>query len=169
MRRGGSTRQEISYRRNGVLISFGDAHPLRTLFFGGRNHSPTDRPEHFAHPNTAYSLIAVWLAGDDLTPERNLLELFGGTARRGTVMVPEPVRADVVALQDAQIYLLPASRRPVAGRKIVGVTVSVRNLAAARAALHVALPRGTRSARGKSLFLPPSVTHGIWLELREVR
>ncbi len=157
------------YRRRGGLITFPDTHPLRTLFFFGRNHSPTDRPEHFAHPNTAQTLIALWLAGDDLAPERNLLALFGGTAKRQTVRVPEPVRAEVVALQDAQIYLLPASRQSMPGRKIVGATVAVRSLAAARAALRVSLPPETRRGRGKSLFLPPSLTHGIWLELREVR
>jgi hypothetical protein len=148
----------LSYERNGGMVDFPSSHPLEYIFFAHRNQSPTDRPEHFAHPNTAYSLIAVWLAGEDLSPGRQ------------TVLVPEPVRAEVVALQDAaQIYLLPASRRLAPGRKIVGATVAVRSLAAARAALHVRLPHRTRNGGGKSLFLPPSLTHGIWLELRETR
>jgi catechol 2,3-dioxygenase-like lactoylglutathione lyase family enzyme len=156
----------ISYRRKGGFLTFPDAHPLKTLFFSRRNQSPTDRPEHFAHPNTAQTLIALWLAGD-LEPERNLLSVFGGTAKQQTVRMPEPVSAEVVAVEDAQIYLLPASRQFQPGRKIVGVTVSVRSLAAARAALRVKLPK-TAQATDRSLFLPPAVTHGIWLELREI-
>ena len=37
------------------LITFPIGHRLRPIFFGGRNKSPTDRPEHFAHGNSAYS------------------------------------------------------------------------------------------------------------------
>ncbi len=159
----------MSYERAGGMVDFPPSHPLGYIFFAHRNRSPTDRPEHFAHPNTAYSLIAVWLAGDDLSPERKLLAALGGAVRKQTVLAPEPVRAEVVSLQDAQIYLLPASRRLMPGRKIVGATVGVRSLAAARAALHVRLPHRTRNGGGKSLFLPPSLTHGIWLELRETR
>jgi hypothetical protein len=160
---------EIGFRRNGGLITFGEAHPLRTLFFGRRNHSPTDRPEHFAHPNTAYSLIAIWLAGDDLAPERNLLTVFGGAAKRRTVPAPDRVRAEVVPLQEAEIYLLPPSRQLAPGRKIVGATVSVKSLAAARASLRLPQTVEKPLAKDRSLFLPPSVTHGLWLELREVR
>jgi catechol 2,3-dioxygenase-like lactoylglutathione lyase family enzyme len=156
----------VSHRRNGGLISLPDGHPLKPLFFSRRNQSPTDRPEHFAHPNTAQTLTALWLAGD-LAPERNLLSAFGGTVSRRPVRVPEPVNAEVVAIQEAEIYLLPASRQLLPGRKIVGVTVSVRSLAAARAALRISIPQA--AATDGSLFLPPSVTHGIWIELREVR
>jgi catechol 2,3-dioxygenase-like lactoylglutathione lyase family enzyme len=156
----------MRYERKGNMVDFPSDHPLGYIFFGRRNQSPTDRPEHFAHANTATSLIAVWIAGDDLSTERKLLAALGGAARRQTVLGPESVRADVVDLKEAQIYLLPASRRFLPGRKIVGATVSVKDLAAARAALRVDLPGEAR--KGKSLFLPPSVTHGIWLELREV-
>jgi hypothetical protein len=31
---------------------------LKRVFFARRQHSPTDRPEHFAHPNTAFTLSA---------------------------------------------------------------------------------------------------------------
>src|SRR5262245_30864971 len=49
--------------------SFPDGDRLRHVFFWHRNSSPTDRPEHFAHANTAESLVAVWLAGDDHSAE----------------------------------------------------------------------------------------------------
>ena len=55
------------------------AAPLEYIFFGPRNASPTDRPEHFAHANTGESFVEVWLAADDLSPERQLLEKLGAT------------------------------------------------------------------------------------------
>lgn len=61
---------------------------LHYLFFGPRNASPTDRPEHFAHSNTATSLISVWLAGEDLQHERALFARLGATVVRREVSVP---------------------------------------------------------------------------------
>jgi len=45
---------------------------LERVFFSRRQHSPTDRPKHFAHPNTAFALSGVWL-------ERRLLPLLGAS------------------------------------------------------------------------------------------
>lgn len=157
----------IRYVRSGPAITFPEAHPLRGLFFWGRNRSPTDRPEHFAHPNTAQTVIGLWLAGD-LAPERNLLALFGGSARPAKVRVPDPVAAEAIDIDDAQVYLLPVSHQVTQGRKIVGVTVRVQSLASARAVLKISLPDGA-VVTDQSLFLPPSLTHGIWIELRETR
>src|SRR5262245_44626014 len=47
------------------------------VFLAGRNKSPTDLPEHFAHANTARSFVRVWLADDDLSQERRLLSVGG--------------------------------------------------------------------------------------------
>ena len=138
------------------------------VFFGPRNHSPTDRPEHFAHPNTAQSLIAVWLAGADLAHERRMLAAAGAALVEREVAVPESVKATVGRLPEGEIFLLPASRQLKAGRAIVGATVHVRSLEAARRALArggVDVREG-RSAPG-ALFVPPSAAHGLWLELRE--
>src|SRR6185503_11500621 len=44
------------------LAVFPEPSLFHHLFFGGRQRSPTDRPEHFAHPNSAVGLIGVWLA-----------------------------------------------------------------------------------------------------------
>ncbi|HEU0055301.1 MAG TPA: VOC family protein, partial [Longimicrobium sp.] len=44
---------------------FAPGHPLRYLFFANGPASPTDRPEHFAHPNTAAGLHAVWIRRAD--------------------------------------------------------------------------------------------------------
>jgi hypothetical protein len=141
-----------------------DTDPLRYIFMSGRNQSPTDRPEHFAHPNTADALIGVWLAGEDLSPERRLLERIGARLQAGEVRVPEPVHAQIASLDEGEVVLLPAARQLLPGRRIVGATVRVRDLAAARRVL-----AGRGRVIGSSIFLPPEITHGLWLELREMR
>jgi hypothetical protein len=140
-----------------------DADPLKYIFMSGRNQSPTDRPEHFAHANTAESLIGVWLAGDDLSPERRLLEKIGARIQSEDVRVPEAISAQVAHLAEGEVVLLPGARQLVPGRRIIGATVRVRDLAAAR---RVLADRGRTI--GSSIFLPPDVTHGLWLELREI-
>ncbi|MDJ1497308.1 VOC family protein [Cytophagaceae bacterium DM2B3-1] len=49
------------YQREGPMITFSETDRLHTLFLGGRNHSPTDREEHFQHTNSATNLIGVYL------------------------------------------------------------------------------------------------------------
>ena len=137
--------------------------PLQDIFFGGRNASPTDRPEHFAHANTADSLIAVWLAADDLSAERDLLAKVGATFARRTVHVPDALSVEVARLGEGEVVFLPGSRQIVKGRRIVGATLRVKDLAAARQRVTKA-----RVEQG-SLFLPPDATHGLWLEFRATR
>ena len=141
-----------------------NADPLQYIFMFGRNQSPTDRPEHFAHANTAESLIGVWLAAGDLSNERRLLETIGARVRPEAVRVPDPVTAPVAHLAEGDVLLLPGSRQLVPGRRIVGATLRVRDLATARRIL-----AGRGREIGSSIFLPPAITHGLWLELREIR
>jgi hypothetical protein len=143
--------------------------PLDYIFFGGRNASPTDRPEHFAHANGAQSFIRVWLAADDLRGERELLRQYGATFVRETVTVPDAVAADVARLPAGEVVFLPGSRQIVKQRRIVGATVRVKSLETARrliAGTRLRLVEGAGSSRA-SLFLPPDVAHGLWLELRQ--
>lgn len=161
------------------LALYAPGRPRRTdeavpdyIFFGPRNASPTDRPEHFAHPNGAESLIAVWLAADDLAGERKLLTGIGAQTADEDVRVPDALKAPVARLGDGAVVLLPGSRQLVPGRRIVGATLRVKSLAAAQAVIAQG-PAGTLtvvSGRGySSVFLPPNLTHGLWLELRELR
>lgn len=159
-----------TYRRNGGMLTFPEPDPLRYLFFARRNHSPTDRPEHFRHANGGDALIGVWLAGEDLGTERRLFAALGAAFAEKTVHVPETVQATVARLQEGEIVFLPGSRQAVPGRRIVGATVRTRDLEAVRRVLEKArqpVPRVVRTPEGSSLFLPPSLTHGIWLEFRE--
>lgn len=143
--------------------------PLGYLFFGPRNASPTDLPEHFAHANSAETLAAVWLADNDLEPERTLFAKLGGTVARRAVHVPDRVGADVARFGDGEVVLLPGARQRVAGRRIVGVTVRVRSLSTASELLKSRGIPTTASGEpaSKSLFLAPETAHGLWIELRE--
>jgi len=50
--------------------------------------------------------------------------------------------------------------------------VRVKSVAAARRVLEnagLALPASLTPAGGSSIFLPPSMTHGLWLEFRETK
>jgi hypothetical protein len=154
---------------DGGSVGYPRGDRLHYIFFFGRNQSPTDRPEHFAHENTAQSLAAVWLAADDFSTERALFTIIGGTVDRR--MWPGNGAFDAVTLGDDRIYLLPAARQVITSRTVVGATMSVRSLAAAERVLTehgITWTRGGPSG-GDTLLLAPAVTFGIWLELQENR
>ena len=160
----------VGYRRVQGRVDFDNTDALGYIFFGRLNRSPTDRPEHFAHPNGAEALIAVWLAGDDLSRERALLQAAGATIDRQTVNAPIAIMATVAHLPDGDVVLLPGSHQLVAGRRIIGATVRVKSAAAVRtllAANGLSPHRVSSGAGHTSIFLPPTMTHGLWLELRE--
>ena len=91
---------------------------LGFLFWIQDNRSPTNRPEHFAHPNGATALSAVWLAtgaGDTLA---RLLVQLGGRQERRRVFAPEPSDAVVVTLAEGEVaIILPASHRLLPGHR----------------------------------------------------
>jgi len=140
------------------------------VFLAGRNASPTDLPEHFAHANTAQSFVRAWLAGDDLSRERRLLAAAGATFADADVFVPDRVHATVARLQEGEVVFLAGARQLVPGRPIVGATLRVGSLDRAREILDRGQPRPlsiVTSPDGRSVFLPPSRTHGLWLEFRD--
>jgi catechol 2,3-dioxygenase-like lactoylglutathione lyase family enzyme len=131
------------------------------IFYGQGNQSPTDRPEHFAHANTAYRLAAVWLAGSDFARERALFGQYGATGRAGRLDALDAA-AEVFPMGDGALYLLPERLRIHRARPVIGVSVSIRDRAAVERVLTGAsVPfRTIRS----SILLEPSVTSGLWLE-----
>lgn len=158
---------EFGARRDG-LITFPVGHRLRPIFFGGRNKSPTDRPEHFAHRNSAYSLTRAWLAVDDVAPELKLFAAVGGSVSEEQIEVPERTRARTVTFGGDRILLLPGSRQRLPGRPVVGASVVVKDLSAVRRAVQASGLKAVAGTRG-ALLLPPELTHGIWLEFRDSR
>jgi hypothetical protein len=136
------------------------------VFFGGLNRSPTDKPEHFTHPNGAEALIGVWLADDDLSRERTLLQAIGARIERRAVRVPDQLTTDVARVGEDEVVLLPGRFQIVPGHRIVGATVAVKNVDAARRLLERTLGAPLQAA-SRSVFLPPAATNGLWLELRQ--
>ena len=160
---------QIRHDRGDPFLGFDDRDGLGYLFLGPRNHSPTDRPEHFAHANGASSLRRVWLAGD-LLLERRLLTTLGARFETTAVTAPDPVLASVAHFGQGDVVLLPRDRQLLSGRRIVGATLAVPSLARAEAVLERSgekAPARVRGTEGTSLFLPPAWTHGLWLDLRE--
>ena len=156
----------VTTKASGMITTFEIESPFRHLFFGGRSKSPTDRPEHFAHPNGATSLVGAWIATDE--PETlQFLSRLGVTFQTVQMDLPEPTKVERGRLPEGEVLILPASRQTVRGRRIVGVTMSIKSVEAARAALASApaVVRNSAVYKGRSIFLPPTVTHGIWIEL----
>ena len=147
-------------------LGFEGAHPLRYLFFILVQSRPPDLPEHLSHANGAARLAAVWVRRHDPSHERRLLERLGARACPSTLRLPVGGMASEMRLERGSLYLV-ASPGAAPARAVVGVTVEVPDLAAARRA--VALPdtavqRG-RDPRGEWLRIPPAHAHGIWIEL----
>jgi hypothetical protein len=157
----------IPYERRAGFLGLPHDQVLNYVFLAGRNQSPTDRPEHFDHPNGAESLIGVWLSAEDLSEERRLLTTLGATFSDDLVWVPDAVRASVAHLAEGEVVFLPDSRQLTRGRRIAGATIRVRNAATARRLLgrHAVIPPD----RSTSVFVRPSSAHGIWLEFRAAR
>jgi hypothetical protein len=151
--------------RDGVLLL--KEQPALRVFFSRRQQSPTDRPEHFAHPNTAFSLSGVWLAGGEA--EGSIVRILGGAPSAAEACGHLGPAKEVQAVPEARFYLLPASAQLVPGRTIVALTISVRDLAAARRILDKRAIQYFRSenCREPAVWIAPAATHGVWLELRQ--
>ncbi|MFI5029668.1 MAG: VOC family protein [Reyranellales bacterium] len=142
-------------------VSFGLFAPHSTpasfegVFFDHRQKSPTDRSEHFAHPNGASTLSAVWLAGSPV--ERQLVELAGRPPIDRPACAPFGSVVRVLPLPEGEIALLPASVQR-SGRPIVAARVSVSSLGPVRRFV----PRSAVDCP-RSLWVE---TRGLWLEFR---
>ncbi|HKE95745.1 MAG TPA: VOC family protein [Povalibacter sp.] len=158
-----------SYAREGGFVQFRDP-VLHFIFIAqGDNRSPTDRPEHFAHSNTANDLIGVWIASDASPRLRRLFADLGGAVSRRAILIPTRAEVDVIRLNNGEITLLSASRQINPGRPVIGAVLRTRNLEDVRHGLEasgVSTPTLVRGQGYCSIFVEPRLTHGIWLEFR---
>jgi catechol 2,3-dioxygenase-like lactoylglutathione lyase family enzyme len=148
------TASGFDYRNDGV-ITLKDPR-LKFIFFVKDNRSPTDKPEHFVHPNFATAMTGVWLALDDKSYKSvsKLLTALGAAVSEDLVFVPNAVKAKVFTVQNGYVVLLPKSHQLHAKRQVVGVTFQIR---------HNTHVTGDR----RRLLVSPITAHGLWLDLRE--
>jgi hypothetical protein len=168
------------------LVSFREAVvPSDPLFFIQYNQAALDQlnlehPElnplrSASHANTATGLRSVWMAVTNLGSAVASLESLGFTA--DTLMSFPSLRAQgrVVRTQRGDILLLTSSEGgPVAGflrergDGVMGVTLRVRDLAQARAAISRVTrqpPPVSTGIYGAGVAVSPELTGGLWIEL----
>lgn len=160
-----------NYQNRG-FITFPASNTFHNLFFGGRQIAATDKPEHFAHRNSATSLVAVWLATDHITQFLDLFKRLGIATSQQRIYSPLSTQyASIAKLKEGEVILLPASNQLTRNHPVIGATVKIENIEALKTTLKQAGIKILAVIKGagntQSLFLPPEITHGIWLEFRQ--
>ena len=148
-------------------------HPrLDFVFFVRDNRSPSDRAEHFAHPNSAHAMTGVWLAMKEPEPLVQLLQALGAKAETATVQVPEPVQARIYRVTNGRVVLLPARYQLISGRPLVGAEFELRSRDPPRRIEAdddtPSSPDGEPTTDSRWL-VSPGDAHGIWLEFHRSR
>ena len=165
-------RARFAYSEDDRTLTFRDPALQFVFFFEGNNRSPTDRPEHFQHANSAYATAGVWIAGGDDSPLVPLLQSAGGELATKKVFAPTERSAKVVQVQNGEVVFLPKSSQIIPGRPIVGVVFLTRDLAALQRCLiaaHIPSAAHVEAAHHRSVIIAPQQTLGLWLEFRELR
>ncbi|GJM43184.1 MAG: hypothetical protein DHS20C21_00260 [Gemmatimonadota bacterium] len=141
---------------------------LAFLFIVRDNRSPTDRPEHFAHPNGAMALTTVWIATEHGDALARLLVRLGGRQRRQQVLAPNPTAATVVSLAEGEVFILPKGHQVLAGRPVIGASFTVRDLLEVRQRLlRAQIQPWQGSDPAERVVVEPKVAHGMWIEFLE--
>ena len=155
---------KIGYSEEEGLVTLQDPE-LQFMFFVRDNRADSDRPEHFAHPNSATAMTEVWIAVDDPARFSNLFAALGIFPKIETAFVPEPSAATIFEVENGKVILLAKSRQLIAGRPVIGATFQVANVKAVADRLSRS-PSASSDLGEERLVVPPAATHGIWLEFR---
>jgi len=149
----------LSLKSEDGLLTFPVASPLHAIFFGKLEKVPTDRPEYFVHANTATRLSGFWVK--DSQPLRDLFRTLDVPLSQTKPCGPLASSATVAKLAKGDVYLVSQTIGP----DILAARVNVRSILTAEKTLRSARFRPQKFACDKtSLWLPPSVAHGIWLQ-----
>jgi hypothetical protein len=100
-----------------------------------------------------------------------LLNALGAGFSQRSVREPQRVQATEARLARGTITLLPRSQRVIADRPIIGAVLLTRDLARVEALTRkagIGEARIEKAVGYRSLIYPPSATHGLWLEFRQV-
>lgn len=145
----------MGLKNDNGLITLSDRR-LSFIFFVRDNRSPSDKPEHFAHPNGAVAMSEVWLALDaaTLVSLRKLLLALGSVERTERVEAPTHTQAQVFYLQNGRVIVLNQDHQLLPGRKIIG------------AGFRVLTSKAKKGGSGPSRqIVKPAQAHGLWLSL----
>ncbi len=170
-------RARSAYSVDDGTLTFRDPNLQFVFFFEGNNRSPTDRPEHFQHANSAYAtagvwIAGVWIAGGEDSPLIPLLKSAGGEVSIRKVFAPTQRSAKIVEVQNGDVVFLPESSQIVPGRPIVGLVFLTRDLAALQRCLdaaHIPAAAHVEAPHHRSVIVGPWQTLGLWLEFRQLR
>jgi len=145
------------------MISFPSTSPLHPLFLGQRNKTPTDKPEYFAHQNSATRLTALWVRD---SPElQDMLKAIWvpltPMSPCGVLGITSGLRA---SLPEGDLFLVPSDTT-----NVVAARVEVRQLSRVEAVFKA---NGVQTKRESScgteaVWVPPAGAHGIWIEFAE--
>lgn len=144
--------------------------PLDIFFFGTRDRSPTDRPDHYRHANGARSLDRVWLAPTDPRAVMRMMAALGAHFRPARRCLPRCTMAQVAQLPGGEVVVLGAHAQRAPGRAIIGASIRVDSLARTRRALAsggIAIRQGGAIATADAIFVPPALANGLWLQFHE--
>jgi len=132
----------------------------------------------YAHPNSARSVHAVWLASPDFEPTAAALQKTGMQLDSPRHVSELGGEARIARLQPGAIVVLrPGGKQgPVqefvnaATNGVMGVTIAVTSLDSVQKALKSAPGKLTKydGLFGRSVLLRPEGAHGIWLEFAEI-
>jgi hypothetical protein len=150
-----------AYSLDDGILEFTNAELQWLFLFEGTNRSPTDRPEHFAHPNSANATLAVWVAGRDPSQMLALFKACGARIEQKQVHVPDPLLATVATVANGEVVFLPVERQIIPGRPIVGIVFQASDLSA--------LQRVLRSAKVHEPVKLETATYRSLLLTREIR
>ena len=163
------------YRRQGRWLDFPPDSELRPFFFGPRNRSTTDRPEHFAHANGARSLESVTIRGPGLVAVEALMRRLGARVERSAGRTADASRRVLVAqFAEGNVVGLPGTRHGESGElqiRFVGATLRTESLSAAVEALRAGGVAASSAVTSKErrLVVDPSRAAGLQLEFRPQR
>lgn len=150
----------LPVQQDGGALTFPLGNPLHHLFLGSGDKSPTDRPENFAHANSALRLSGFWVSGN--RQEHDLLKKLGVPFHRIKACGPLGA-ADVAEMPNGGVFFVRGTSQD--GSEI-GARIEVRSLETA-AAVMKKNGLNPKSYSGCGLWLPPEVSHGIWLQFIE--
>ncbi len=149
--------------------------PFEPIFFiqyaTGKERSRS--PEH---QNTAVDVHSVWIGVKDLGTAAKSYEVLGlrpGRKRRIPQLAAKgreitAGQGVILLLQSTDTKGLLASYVALHGEGVIGMSIEVRDIEIARSLLRNSTKEAFNPYKGpygKSIFIPPVFTHGVWIEL----